>query len=142
MCVGMAYHTHVARINVYIPEDLEAELREAGTLFNVSGICQRALREELGLRKALAGSDFTTHELFIEEADGQYVARIVAKALAENVYVTEGGTFVLYDDTRNRIDTVEDAEVLREWLDLHTYVRVMNGLGRTPIVDLDLDRDP
>ena len=46
------YAVCMARVNVYLPEDLAAEAREAG--LNVSALTQAAIREELARRGAEA----------------------------------------------------------------------------------------
>lgn len=45
----------MARVNVYLPDDLAAEARAAG--LNVSGITQEALRDALAARKVDAWLD-------------------------------------------------------------------------------------
>ena len=42
------YYVHMARVNVYLPDDLAAELRQAD--INVSAVVQSALRDELARR--------------------------------------------------------------------------------------------
>lgn len=47
MCV---YDMRMARVNVYLPDDLAAEAREAG--LNVSSLTQEALRSALAARRS------------------------------------------------------------------------------------------
>lgn len=49
------YHMRMARVNVYLPDDLAAEARAAG--LNVSRLSQEALRRELARRRTDAWLD-------------------------------------------------------------------------------------
>lgn len=129
----------MARINVYIPDDLEEQLKAAGTTFNVSGICQHALREELALQASIDDIKHEVHELSLEDRDGNaYTGRLIGEQIAEAIYLTAEGRFVFYDDRKQHIDVIEHVEDLRGALDQDTYIEVMNRLNLTPVVDLDL----
>lgn len=68
------YHMCMTRVNVYLPDDLAAEVREAD--INVSAVAQSALRQELARRATGAwlarvrGRRFdVSHEKVIEALD-------------------------------------------------------------------------
>jgi post-segregation antitoxin (ccd killing protein) len=72
---GCVYHLRMARVNVYLPDDLADEVKQAG--LNVSGITQDALREALAERAtdewldqvARLGPTTVTHDVVIAAVD-------------------------------------------------------------------------
>lgn len=124
---------------MYIDDDLHAQLKAAGTSFNVSGICQHALREELAVQAAIENVKHQVYELQLEDREGNfYMGRVVGEMIAEDVFLTAKGNFVFYDEKRQSIEVIENVEDLRDLLYEDKYIEVMNGLGLTPVVDLDL----
>jgi hypothetical protein len=61
----------MARVNVYLPDDLAEEMAEVEDL-PTSAICQRALREELRQMQAIteAGKDMKRIEVDVEDRNG------------------------------------------------------------------------
>jgi post-segregation antitoxin (ccd killing protein) len=59
----------MARVNVYLPDDLAEELESVESL-NVSAVCQRALRDELKVMQTIAATESERIEWTIEDASG------------------------------------------------------------------------
>jgi hypothetical protein len=133
---------YMPQIHVYIPDDLAEALAAHKDMLNVSGICQHALREEITMIEAVAGTEFEVHELRLESKEGtEFLGRLTATEIANNVFLTEEGNLVWYDERRLAVeqlgDDLDDGR-LRDLLSEDDYIEVMGSLGRTPVIDLEL----
>ena len=131
------------QITVYVPDDL-AEQLDAAENFNVSAICQHALREELTVNATIENTVRQIHELQLEaKKDASTRAGSPAptsrkEAAAGSTYLTESGNIIQYDG-ETKYSVVEDLDNLRDQLDDETYIEIADHLGLTPIVDLDVE---
>lgn len=126
------------KINVYVPDDLAADITRHKDTIQVSAVCQNALREEISMIETTADTEYEVYELDLEDDEGRpLVGRLTAKALAEDVYLTENGNIVLHDRDHGRVENLY-AEDLQNVLNEADYIEVANALGMTPKVDLGL----
>lgn len=66
----------MAKVNVYLPDDLEQEVRAAGLA--ISPVCQAALRETVDRLRALRSSTVDRRQLAAHGGRGRFTARLAA----------------------------------------------------------------
>jgi hypothetical protein len=134
------------KFNLYLPDELGERARELprGVL---SFLLQAAVREELERRAAVAEtlSDVGTHEVEIEDRDGNvYTGRITGTSIANpyrsdiEVFLTEDERVIVYDVDKLEYHVLDDpVEQLRGWLpDDEDYAAALYAIGEKPVVDL------
>ena len=123
-----------------IDTELRAKARDLE--INMSRLFEDALQVEVHRRETLAetlSDGVEVHELQLEDEDGvAYVGRITGKHIAADVYLTDDGRVIVYDDAKLKYTIVgdprEDLQLPRE-----EYLAVMDALGLDPtpeVIDL------
>jgi hypothetical protein len=138
-------------INVYLPDELGAQAKEAGVKF--SALLRDAVTLELRQRNAVESAlvDSGVHTVHVEDDNGRcYDARIHGVGLARNartddaVFLTDSRQVIVYEGRAMRLHYVQSdpdvplAEALRAWLDEDAYIDTMNALGLEPVIDIGM----
>jgi hypothetical protein len=147
----------MARVNVYLPDDLAQELAEVEDLA-ISAVCQRALREELKVMQAIveAGKDMERIEVDVVDRRGgirtkAFTGRWLVDDVDEedgvgfcSVALTGRGRIAVYsghvkdEDWRLSVyDDLDDAEAAGESKEAIADARGALT-GENPVVELDI----
>jgi len=127
-------------ITIYLPDQLARRAKEASGL-NLSRMLRDALtqhfHEEDTMTQALTHAK--TISLDIDDKAGTYRVQFDGIPLAENVFLTDEGKVIVYDERQMDYSIAEyPEEALRDQLTQDEYIEVMNALGITPTVALKL----
>jgi hypothetical protein len=104
-------------MNIYLPDDLAAEIRAELGEANISGIAQNALRVELararGLQEALGGGDAFRR---VEAVDGDEDVAFQGRKIASDdgrhltVYLTPKGNIAVVDGRENGLYVYDETQ--------------------------------
>jgi hypothetical protein len=104
-------------MNIYLPDDLAAEIKAELGEANISGIAQNALRVELararGLQEALGGGDgFRRVEAVDGEEDVTFQGRKIASDDGQHltVYLTPKGNIAVVDEREDRLYVYDETQ--------------------------------
>jgi len=102
------------RLNIYLPDDLAADIKAELGEANISGIAQSALRAELararGL-KALAGEDgFQRVEAVDGDEDVAFQGRKIGSARDLTAYLTPKGNIAVVDEREDQVYVYDERE--------------------------------
>ena len=131
---------------VYLPDVLGEWAKASG--LNLSGLLRdavehrRRLANEHADNAALADAmkRAETIELTVEDNDGRnYVLEFVGVPLGDDgiYYLAEDGRILAWDESKLRVDVIDDLDDLRHNMVFNEYVDAMNMLGKTPRVSLE-----
>jgi hypothetical protein len=139
------------KVTIYLPDDLAAEVKAELSDYNISAICQGALRAELDRVKARAGlgpEDFERVELDVDELNRDikdhpvaFQGRKVAQADYHDLeaYITPKGGIVVYDDYDRTAWTYEDYdEFMTDDQPADLIAGVAEALGEKYVEELDI----
>ena len=97
-------------MTIYVPDDLAGEVKEFPAI-NVSGVCQRALRSELGWRRAVTSTDDMERQTVYTEAMGDlaFIGRLLTTIDPPGdgpvaVYLTKRHRIAVYNDSHQTLD--------------------------------------
>ena len=104
-------------INIYLPDDLAADVKAELGEANISGIAQNALRVELararGHPEALAGQDGFQRVVAVEgEEEVSFQGRKIGRDDDQNrtAYLTPKGSIAVVDDSGELLDVYDECE--------------------------------
>ena len=100
------------RLNIYLPDDLAADIKAELGEANISGIAQNALRAELARARGLqilAGEDgFQRVEAVDDDEDVAFRGRKVGSAHDLTAYLTPKGNIAVVDESRDLLDVYDE----------------------------------
>ena len=100
------------RLNIYLPDDLAADVKAELGEANISGIAQNALRAELararGLQALADGDGFQRVEAVDGDEDVAFRGRKIGSADDLTAYLTPKGNIVVVDKREDRLLDVYD----------------------------------
>jgi len=135
------------RMNIYLPDDLAADVKAELGEANISGIAQNALRVELarvrGLNEALGEGGFQRVEAVDGEEHVSFQGRKIGSAGYVTAYLTPKGNIAVVDKGEDQLYVYEDYEILiAEWEDAgrarEMVTEVARALGKKHVRELDI----
>lgn len=124
------------RVNIYLPDDLAAEVKDELGEANISGIAQSAFRSELarvrGLSQVVDQGGFQRVEAVDGEEHVSFRGRAIGRAGDVTAYLTPKGNIAVVDKGESMLYVYEDYEILvAEWGDAGRAQEMVAGVART-----------
>ena len=102
------------RLNIYLPDDLAADIKAELGEINISGIAQDALRVELararGLRALADQHGFERVEAVEGDEDVAFQGRRIGRADGLTAYLTPKGNIAVVDERGNLADVYDECQ--------------------------------
>ena len=102
------------RLNIYLPDDLAADIKAELGEANISGIAQNALRAELARARglqALAGEDgFRRVQAVDGDEDVAFQGRKIGSARDLTAYLTPKGNIAVVDEREDQVYVYDECE--------------------------------
>ena len=137
------------KFTIYVPDDLAEMVREQAD-FNVSAVCQEALRRELARQEEFAQLDKGMKRVVVYDdqrgADVAFVGRELywsGRIPEETAYLTRRHRIAIYShssQTLYEFDSFEDLEADEGWRDgsPELVAAVAKALGEEHVIELDI----
>lgn len=122
-------------MNIYLPDELAAEVKAELGEANISGIAQNAFRAELarvrGLSQAVDLGGFQRVEAVDADEHVSFQGRRIGSAGGVTAYLTPKGNIAVVDKGESMLYVYEDYEILAaEWGDAGRAQEMVAGVAR------------